>query len=409
LTVRPRHFPLFDSLRAIAFTCVLFTHASVFAGLEQTGTRLSALYLRLDVGVEIFFAISAFLLYRPFVAARVAGGPAPLTRVFAWRRFIRIVPPYWLILTLVCIWIGAPIVFHGDHFFFFYGLAQVYNPDTQTLEALPQAWSLCVEATFYLFLPVYSCLMRRLPASTREQRVRQELIAAGVLVAIGVGYTALIGPSGGGPFGVGWHFALPAFIDYFAIGIALATLSVAYEDGRPLPAGLRVVERFPSLAWLMAAVALVAVSWWVGIGAFGVRYGYWPNVWRHCLYGVIALGVVLPAAFGNPNRGVVRKILSNRALLYIGMVSYAAYLLEFAVLTQLSSWHFKSASDSTTPYIWFVAPYILTIGLASISWYAFERPVISLKRLVKGSPRGPVKEPSLEPTPSASMAGRGSG
>jgi peptidoglycan/LPS O-acetylase OafA/YrhL len=237
--------------------------------------------------------------------------------------------------------------------------------------------------------------MRRLPARTREQRVRQQLIGAGVLVAVGIGYTALIGPAGGGPWGVGWHFALPGFIDYFAIGIALATLSVAYEDGRRMPAPLRAVARFPSLAWLMAGLALVTVSWWVGIGPFGQRYTWSANLWRHILYGVIALGVVLPAVFGAPNRGVVRRILAGRVLLYVGMVSYAGYLLEFAVLSQLGRWHFGSFAGRTSPYVWFVVPYVLTVALASVSWYAFERPVLRLKRLVPGRPRA-IAEPPAE-------------
>ena len=47
---------------------------------------------RLDVGVAIFFLISGFLLYRPFVFARLGGEERPSTGAYAWRRFLRIVP-----------------------------------------------------------------------------------------------------------------------------------------------------------------------------------------------------------------------------------------------------------------------------------------------------------------------------
>jgi peptidoglycan/LPS O-acetylase OafA/YrhL len=168
-------------------------------------------------------------------------------------------------------------------------------------------------------------------------------------------------------------------------------------------APLRAVERFPIVAWLMALVAFVAVSKWVGLGPFGAPYSYSANMWRHVLYGVIALGTVLPAVFGDPRRGVVRRILSNRFLLYVGTVSYAAYLLEFAVLIQLQRWGFGSVANDTTPYLWFVVAFLATVSLASVSWFLYERPILRLKGLVSTAPSEPVPArvglEAPEPTP----------
>jgi peptidoglycan/LPS O-acetylase OafA/YrhL len=395
VSARHRDFPLFDSLRAIAFTCVLLTHAAIFAGLETNATRLGPFYARLDVGVNIFFAISAFLLYRPFALAHIEAQTPPRVRAFAWRRVLRIVPPYWLMLTVVGVWIGAPTVFRAAHIPFFYGFAQIYNVHTLTLQGLPQAWSLCVEASFYIFLPLYATAIRRLPSRTREQRIRMQLLGAGGLIVLGFAYNAVIGPAGALPQ-MPFHFALPAFIDYFAIGIALATLSVAQEGGTRLPAPLRAVERFPVLAWMFALVSFIAVSKWVGLGPFGVRYSYSANLWRHVLYGFIALGIVLPAVFGAPGTGVIRRLLANRFLRFVGTVSYAAYLLEFAVLIQLQRWGFASFARDTTPYAWFLVAFLVTVALASISWFLYERPILRLKGLVSATPRGR-EEVALEP------------
>jgi peptidoglycan/LPS O-acetylase OafA/YrhL len=405
VNARHREFPLFDSLRAIAFTSVLLTHAAIFAGLETTGTHLGPFYARMDVGVDIFFAISAFLLYRPFAVAHIEAAAPPRVRAFAWRRVLRIVPPYWLILTVVSLWIGGSAIFRPAHIPFYYGFAQVYNVHTLTLQGLPQAWSLCVEASFYVFLPLYAAGLRRLPGRTRSARVRVGLAGAGALVVIGIAYNAVIGAPGA-VSQMPWHFALPAFIDYFAIGIALATLSAGHEDGTPLPAPLRALERFPALAWLFALVAFALVSKWVGLPVgLGTRYTYAANMWRHLLYGAVALGVVLPAVFGDPRRGVVRRILSNRVLLYVGTVSYAAYLLEFAVLTQLQRWGFDSVARSTSAYAWFVVPLLATVALASVSWFAYERPILRLKRLV--SPVAPERETEVVLEPARAEVGVG--
>ncbi len=76
----PPRFPHVDSLRAIAAIAVLGTHAAIFAGADYPGSTVGHYAQRLEVGVAIFFVISGFLLYRPFVAARAAGRRAARRR-----------------------------------------------------------------------------------------------------------------------------------------------------------------------------------------------------------------------------------------------------------------------------------------------------------------------------------------
>jgi peptidoglycan/LPS O-acetylase OafA/YrhL len=51
--------------------------------------------------VPIFFVLSGFLLYGPFVRARLAGREAPDTEAYGWQRVMRIVPAYWVALLVV--------------------------------------------------------------------------------------------------------------------------------------------------------------------------------------------------------------------------------------------------------------------------------------------------------------------
>ena len=70
----PRHprFPLVDGMRAIAVLGVLVVHAAV-AGDAVSSSIGGRLLAHLNVGVTIFFLISGFLLYRPFIAHRLGG------------------------------------------------------------------------------------------------------------------------------------------------------------------------------------------------------------------------------------------------------------------------------------------------------------------------------------------------
>ena len=140
-------FPLFDSLRAIAALSVVAFHVTAISqvsGTPQPGGWSGDLLRQLAGGVTVFFLISGFLLYRPFVVARLGGRPLR-ARDFARRRILRIVPAYWVALTALAIYPGLTGVF-TSHWWVYYGYLQVYSAGTID-KGLPPAWSLCTEVT----------------------------------------------------------------------------------------------------------------------------------------------------------------------------------------------------------------------------------------------------------------------
>lgn len=105
-------FPCFDGLRALAALSIVVVHVSAYSGADGlSGFR--DLLQRMDAGVAIFFVLSGFLLYRPFVAAHLHGRAQPATRPYLWRRFLRIYPAYLVVLTVVVYVFGAPGGCHG--------------------------------------------------------------------------------------------------------------------------------------------------------------------------------------------------------------------------------------------------------------------------------------------------------
>jgi peptidoglycan/LPS O-acetylase OafA/YrhL len=99
VNVHAYRFPLLDSVRAIALLAVVAAHSSFFM---SNGTS-SLSHLRFDFSVRVFFMISAFLLWRPWVRARLADWDSPSAAAFGWRRFLRIFPGYWLALTVISV------------------------------------------------------------------------------------------------------------------------------------------------------------------------------------------------------------------------------------------------------------------------------------------------------------------
>jgi peptidoglycan/LPS O-acetylase OafA/YrhL len=405
LNVHATRFPLMDSIRAIALLAVVAAHASFFM---SVGGATSLSHLRFDFSVRVFFMISGFLLYRPFVRARLREWEAPSTAAYFWRRLLRIVPAYWVALTAIAIWLGISYVFSARGVPTYYGFAQVYQPGW-AVGGLPQAWSLCVEVLFYVMLPAWAWLMRRVGAAAAAAGgaaaaagglVRRELLGCAALFAASVVYKVAVTATGAieGPSGVPLQLNTLTFLDDFAVGMALAVLSAWYE-GRDLPRPLLVLERFPSIAWGAGFLTLGVTSFGVGLfGHVGENIAGVEYIERHYLLELIAVALLLPAVFGDPARGVVRRILANRALLYMGLVSYAVYLWHFAVYIQLERWGFGKVAAAAGQWIWFPAGLAGGLLLATLSWFLLEKPLIGLKGRVPDRSRAVAGEAIPEPT-----------
>jgi peptidoglycan/LPS O-acetylase OafA/YrhL len=356
-----------DALRAIAAL-------SVFAGHTITGTTGLLAHRTLFVwatnlayeGVAIFFLVSGFLLYRPFLVARRGGRRMSLTG-YVRRRLLRIVPAYWAALSIFLA-LGLVTGVTASNWWIFYGFGQVYRFATIG-SGIGAAWTLCIEVTFYAALPVFAWVTARLAAGTRSLRGDVALLA--VLGAASLVFRA--------------HFS--AFADlatvstllgtflWFALGMGLAVASV---DDRVWPAAARWAVRRPGWpvgAWLVALVLFAAAH--AVVSAAPTLGATTAAVTQHALYGLVALCVLAPAVFAEHEDGVVTRILRARVLAWVGLVSYAFYLYHPIVIARLA----RLVAGHGLALRWlFVAPAALAVSLAcaAASFYVLERPLMRI-------------------------------
>ena len=396
MNARAGRFPLFDSLRAIAALSVLVFHAAFVSLVPNTDSFVRPYTAHLDVGVTVFFLISGFLLYRPFLRGKYS------VPAYAWRRFLRIVPAYWVALTVIAIWFGFHETFPAGGEPLYYAFGQIYS-GPRAPWGIPQAWTLCVEVTFYAFLPLWAL-------GTRRLGFRQQLLALAGLWVASLAYKvwALEQTSPSNLAAAPYLQPLPNYLDQFAIGMALAVLSVRWEEQGQLPRAVEFVRRHDWIPWLGAVVAFWVVSTRIGFtGKFSQHPSRKMFLGKHELYSLVALGLILPAIFSEPGRGFAGRVLANRVLAYIGLISYGMYLYHLAVIRQVDSW---LGAPLDAPLGIRIATYAL-LGLAgatliaTVSYYVVERPALRLKRLV--SPPAPAErgEASEEPaTPASTMS-----
>jgi peptidoglycan/LPS O-acetylase OafA/YrhL len=384
LTSRER-FPCFDGLRAVAAGAIVLLHVSLISGYTNRQSDTVGPYLaRAEVGVYLFFLISGYLLYRPFVAARFDHAPGPGLRSYARRRLLRIVPAYWVALTILVVIIDArerhDISSLGD-VVVYYGFLQIYS-DSTVVGGLQQAWSLCTEMAFYVFLPLWALVMRstrRAPESP-NRAFKLELVGVALLYVVGIGSRWLVVrdfPPGNVTvdYRLDW---LPTNADLFALGMSLAvTREWALRRREPVRL-LEVVGRYPGVCWALAAVSYWAVSTrahlTLGVGADS------PSQWmaRQVLYAATAFFLLLPAVFGPQDQGFVRRLLRSRVMVAGGLISYGVYLWHEGVL---DVWmRARDIPPFDGAFLPMLAIAVMgTVVIATLSYVLVERPALARK------------------------------
>jgi len=404
-------FPLFNSLRAIAALSLLLYHTTVPSGI-LFDSAIRGFTSQLDVGVILFFLISGFLLYRPMALARYRGAPFPSVVAYGWRRLLRIVPAYWVALTLTALVFHEQILWTWKGALSYYGFAHIYTYGLG-FNGIGQVWSLDIEMSFYICLPIFALLLQLLPFRTARGWFKSQLIAIGAVFVVAWLYKAALVAhfggdatfSGNGPnpvsgLAVG---SLLSYADVFALGMGLAVGTIWWQEHqRGLPSLLRPLNRHPSIAWVFALFVFIVASQTIPTPLFHPLDGaHW--LLMQALYPAIAVAVMLPAIIGDQTLGTTRRVLGNRTFLWLGTISYGIYLYQDPLIRWLGEHNVLPSSyvPQWSWLGWLVLILIGTVALASASWYLLEERMMRLRHLVRGRPSvgGPLAGPGESPLP----------
>lgn len=332
--------PEIDGLRAVAVAAVILYHAHVpFA----SGGF---------IGVDVFFVVSGYLIAGIIYADMVAGRFR--LRAFFERRARRIlpalfamlaacVPAAWLLLTPSQLRgfgesLVAVSVFLSNQYFLY--RTGYFGPSAQEIPLL-HAWTLSVEEQFYLVLPIGLLLLMR--------------------------YSS--------------RWLIPAL---WLMGTLSFLLSVRYTTTAPL---LNFFQAAPR-AWEFLAGSILAVSAPQSGGSFNVSrplaelcslIGMGLLSWSLVAYddatpfpGIAALAPVLGTTMiiaTATSRTVVGKVLSLQPLVWLGLISYSAYLWHHPVLS-----FYLAATGGRSDGVTTVLLLFLILLLAFLSWRFIEVP-----------------------------------
>lgn len=263
-----------DALRAFACAMVVAFHLHTVAGVGFG--LLDPFVDGGDSGVNIFFALSGYLLYRPFLRE----GETDL-RAYAIKRAARILPGYFLALIALTLLTRNPLP--TEHPLPFLAMASSYSIPLRSF--MGSAWTLSAEVLFYVTLPVIAHVARG-----REIRLLGELAAISMLAAIALRSTL----SQGNEWLIGSY---PVVVYAFVPGMILAVI----EQKRP--------SAFRRLAnWPVAALGALLLV----LGAIGHTV---PVAVAPTVGGALLMGWSLH-----------QRVPAAKPLAFLGGMSYATYL-----------------------------------------------------------------------------------
>jgi len=351
--------PQLDGLRGIAVLLVLWFHFPFIAGSpgSQAFTDVGHKIRSGTIGVDVFFALSGFLITRILINERVITGTISFSN-FYFKRSLRIFPAYYISIIFCIIMFRLPDqeMVYNLLYLTNYNLAN-YMPNNDHSSPLAHTWSLAVEEQFYLLWPL-------LLAFVPMRHVR--MTTAVVVPAIAVGTMVLT-----------CLFVSTLQADALIFGatpIRMLTLSFgAYL-------ACREHDRSPLSGRQGYALIVLAVCWLFATQV-AREWDYTTSPVYHSLgtlgFAFLALGVlasILQPRFGRA--GVPQRMLKWRPLRYVGRISYGLYLYHYVILRMLATYDLDAGASPKRVCL----AVGLTFATAVISFHMMESPLQRLGR-----------------------------
>ena len=350
VTTAGKHIPAFDGLRCFAILWVAFYHLngsfSHKAPLGEWVPDEGVLHTILThgrQGVPLFFTLSGFFLCLPFARHYLQGTNAIELRTYYVRRFIRIVPPYWIaVLTITVIY--AVMGRYSLEYLVSHAAASLGFVHTFIFEEINVLnsvfWALEVEMQFYLIAPLMAYLYFLMGPVAR---MATTMLLIGLLPFLQAAYERSIA------------FTLLDFLQYFLAGFAIADVYVSNE-------GLRFKHG------LIPLVALPVILFAT----------YDDSIIERIIYPFMIISLYLVVLF-NP---FWEKVFSRKSMVTIGGISYSVFLIHFPIIGFLGTYTMPIPLTGTY-YVDFLTQCVIILPailvLSFIFYLAAERPFMLIR------------------------------
>ncbi|WP_345951711.1 acyltransferase [Mucilaginibacter sp. PAMB04274] len=349
------YIPSLDGLRGISILLVFVAHIG-FEKIVPGG-----------LGVTIFFFISGYLITSLLISEINNTGSIHF-KLFFIRRLMRLYPPLLFMICLFYLYLfftnqGINVyevlasLFYYENYYFY------YHPDpAHSSDICKVLWSLVVEEHFYLVFPALFWLIYKSPKALMTMLI----VLLFVPLVFRLWGIMMYGSTGDITERYTYLLTHTRF-DSIIYGCLASVLLHIYNSA--------VYVKIISNKWVFAAAALTIVACLV------VRNGAFRNTIRYSIQG-LSLLVVIPAVVNIPIYQNLRTLLSNRALVFVGKLSYSIYLTHMTAIGSLAF-----IRKNGHPLLFYVLVILLTAALSVFSYQFIEKPFAKLRTRYRAKER----------------------
>ncbi len=400
-----------NGVRGVGMLLVFFTHLFLLADTEPDNNMRSygwaaPILGHIDLGLAAFFALSGYLIARPFARHYVIGTRKPRLRSYTRNRVLRVVPAFYLFTVLVLLRFGFDGTLEPGHentsnalqilgqFLFVQG--QTGGP---AVVPIGPAWSIGAEVGFYVLIPIAAWIGMRVAARLEgpEKRAALGVVAVGAVMLVSIALRNV------DQYRFAWLTSPPAIMYVFMPGVALALvepLLAARLRDRAKPARLIAYGAFALSALL--AVAYAATDYDPRQTPIHHALG------QRALLAVLCCGLLIGGLLVQQlGTGGGPRLFVNRVMLWMGERSYSFYLAHIWVLYEIDYALGTGESVGTRLAIMAAIALPVTTAIAALSYRYVERPFLERKRKVVAggdSPGGSGEPPDAHSVPAAARA-----
>jgi peptidoglycan/LPS O-acetylase OafA/YrhL len=342
-----KYRPEIDGLRAIALTSILLYHLG-FSSFKGG-----------FIGVDIFFVISGFLI-TSIITREIEKGTFIIANFYE-RRARRILPALTLILILsaVASWFFLPpnefisfaksifsvILFTSNIFFWRDG---DYFVTDASLKPLLHTWSLGVEEQFYLFFPLFLMALKKF-----KQNIIFFIILVLCISSLALAQYASVNYKNAN------FYLLPTRFWELGLG-ALCSIRISK---------INIIKN----SELKDLISLTGLAFIIYAMLFFDEKTPFPSFFTL----IPTIGTVFIILYGSPNSGI-GKLLANRGIVFIGLISYSAYLIHQPLIA-FKNIHFGFDQSTISKLVTLLAIFFL----AFLSYKYIESPFRNRDRFKK--------------------------
>lgn len=363
--------PALDGVRGVAVLLVMLYHAwHITPNMAPVNEYLYPLFWT-RTGVHLFFVLSGFLLFTPYVEWIFGLRSKPSTGRFYFRRALRVGPAYWACLAILGL--AASLTT--------YRVVDVLIHSTFLFNLVPASlfsingvfWTMAVEVQFYVLLPLIAM------CAYLVARRGGPLVALGALFA-GLATVSILSGFLGNRFDpLATHpiftalfgkWSVTFFLGVFGAGAAVAAIYVYFTrianfKGRDAA----LVRSYAAAGFVVGVLLAVGLALAAPIET---RYSFGKNIFFGIAYGLIVGGVALgPRALRAP--------FEWPALRFVGLISYSLYLWHAVVYSAVSGLLAGVSNQSERFLMGIGLELIVAVPVAYVSYQLAERPFMVVR------------------------------